>query len=199
MCQISDPLSPAGHWQAAIFVAKHWHSHGFKRTDPEKLPEGLCPRSRHHRCDSGQLCLGDSNGEEQAPSGYNSFVLFSSDSDELLPRRACSSPVRYLHCKYLQSTRWLLMQSSWGSAVQPPYFPWTPVTLLTTNLNFCSSVDTLFLQLDGPSRVALVHCSTVWDTSQQQQVIQNILQGLGCHPFPSSYLIHSAHREHVGK
>lgn len=88
---------------------------------------------------------------------------------------------------------------SWGSAVQPPYFPRTPVTFLTTNLNFCSSVDTLFLQLDGPSRVALVHCSTVWDTSQQQQVIQNILQGLGCHPFPSSYLIHSAHREQVGK
>lgn len=77
---ISDPVSPAGHWQAAILVSKHMdQNHGFKPTDPEKLPEGLLPRSRHHRCDSEQLCLDVCNGEEQAPSGYNSFVLFSSD------------------------------------------------------------------------------------------------------------------------
>ena len=79
VCHISDPVSPAGHWKAAMFVSKHWHYHGSKPTDPEKLPEGLLPWSRHHRCDSGQLCLDVCNGEEQAPSGYNSFVLFSLD------------------------------------------------------------------------------------------------------------------------
>jgi len=25
VCHISDPDSPAGPWQAAIFVSKHWH------------------------------------------------------------------------------------------------------------------------------------------------------------------------------
>lgn len=68
-------------------------------TDPEKLPGGLLPRSRLHRCNSKQLCLDICNGEEQVPSGYNSFVLLSSDWEELLPRRACPSPDRYLHCK----------------------------------------------------------------------------------------------------
>lgn len=111
--------------------------------------------------------------------------------------RACSYPVRLCTLPTATVSKFGFF-SSWGSALQPPYFPWTPVTFLTTHTNFCSSIDTV-LPTIAPSWVPPVHCSAVWDIYQQQHLIQNILQGLGCHPFPPSHLIHSSCREDTGK
>lgn len=41
VCRISDPVSPAGHRQAAVLVPEHRRCRGSKPADLEKLPEGL--------------------------------------------------------------------------------------------------------------------------------------------------------------
>lgn len=105
------------------------------------------------------------------------------------------SQIMYIVNNYGQYV-WFL--SSRGSSVQPAYFPWTPVTFLTTHINFCSSRDML-LPTPAPSWVSLVCFSAVWDISQWQHLIQKILQGLGCHPFSPSHPIHSSCRGDIGK
>lgn len=82
--------------------------------------------------------------------------------------RASSYPVRLCTLPTATVSKFGFF-SSWGSALQPPYFPWTPVTFLTTHTNFCSSIDTL-LPTTAPSWVPPVHCSAVPGTYNSSSI-----------------------------
>lgn len=75
---------------------------------------------------------------------------------------------------------------SWGSAVQPPYFSWIPVTFLTTHPNFCT--------FTGGSRSVLTCLGHATATATDSEHFTRPCL-LSISP---THLIPSVHREHVG-